>query len=158
MSEKKHTVYVEEHKLEVNASDLDNLDVIQRNGHFHILNKGQAHKAKLVSMDGKRLQVMLDDVTYDVKISDSVDDLVEQMGMDVVTGPVFNNVKAPMPGLVLDILVKPGQDFEEGEPLLILEAMKMENVLKAAGSGTVKEILKVKGDTVEKGQIIIEMV
>lgn len=158
MSDKKHTIKVDGHKVEVTASDLENMDVVHRSGKYHILNDDQSHTARLVSKNGKHLQVMLDDVTYDVKISDSVDTLVEQMGMDKVIAPAFNNVKAPMPGLVLDILVEPGQAFAEGEPLLILEAMKMENVLKAAGNGTVKEIMKTKGDTVEKGQVIIEMV
>jgi len=69
----------------------------------------------------------------------------------------LKNIKAPMPGLVLDVLVESGQTITKGDQLLILEAMKMENVLKAAGDGVVKSIEIKKGNTVEKGQILVEM-
>ena len=62
-----------------------------------------------------------------------------------------------MPGLVLSILVEPGQAVQKGDVLLILEAMKMENVLKAAGDGTVKNIAVAKGAAVDKGQLLLEM-
>jgi biotin carboxyl carrier protein len=62
-----------------------------------------------------------------------------------------------MPGLVLDIMIKPGQTIEKGTPLLILEAMKMENVLKSEGDGVVKSIEVIKTQAVDKGQILIEM-
>lgn len=52
----------------------------------------------------------------------------------------MDNVKAPMPGLVLDILVEAGQSVNKGDNLLILEAMKMENIIKASGNGVVKNI------------------
>jgi len=69
----------------------------------------------------------------------------------------MDNVKAPMPGLVLDILVEPGQSVQKGDNLLILEAMKMENIIKASGSGVVKNIPVHKKDAVEKNQLLIEM-
>jgi biotin carboxyl carrier protein len=61
-----------------------------------------------------------------------------------------------MPGLVIDILVKSGQSVQKNEPLLILEAMKMENVIKAAGDGIVKIINAKKGQPVDKGQTLLE--
>jgi biotin carboxyl carrier protein len=68
----------------------------------------------------------------------------------------MNNVKAPMPGLVVNILVEIGQEIKKGDSLVILEAMKMENVLKATGDAKVKSILISKGGAVTKGQIMIE--
>ena len=62
-----------------------------------------------------------------------------------------------MPGLVLDVLVTPGQKVEKGDALLILEAMKMENVIKASGEGVVKSIQVTKGAAVDKGQLLVEM-
>ena len=62
-----------------------------------------------------------------------------------------------MPGLIIDILVKEGQAIQKGDQLLILEAMKMENVIKAEGEGIVKSILTEKSKAVDKGQVIIEM-
>ena len=70
---------------------------------------------------------------------------------------VVKDIKAPMPGLVLQISVGPGDTVEKGDPLLILEAMKMENVLKAPGSGTVKKVSVNQGQAVEKNQLLIEM-
>jgi biotin carboxyl carrier protein len=69
----------------------------------------------------------------------------------------MNTVKAPMPGLVLNIVVEPGQTVEKGDPMIILEAMKMENVIKAAGEGRVKAIKVQKGMAVDKGQLLIEL-
>ena len=63
-----------------------------------------------------------------------------------------------MPGLVLQILVEAGQTVQKGEPLLILEAMKMENVLKASGEGQVKSVNVQKGMAVDKGHLLLEMV
>jgi biotin carboxyl carrier protein len=62
-----------------------------------------------------------------------------------------------MPGLVLNILVSPGQAVQKGDPLIILEAMKMENVIKAAGEGHIKAINVLKGAAVEKGQLLLEL-
>ncbi|MBY0435500.1 MAG: acetyl-CoA carboxylase biotin carboxyl carrier protein subunit, partial [Cyclobacteriaceae bacterium] len=67
-----------------------------------------------------------------------------------------NAVKAPMPGLIIDLRVNAGDTVKTGDPLLVLEAMKMENIIKAPGDGTVKQVKIKKGDSVEKGQLLIE--
>jgi len=79
------------------------------------------------------------------------------MGLDTIASNKVTDIIAPMPGLILDIMVKAGDEVEEGQSILILEAMKMENVIKAEGAGTVKSINKDVGATVEKGTIIVEM-
>jgi len=68
-----------------------------------------------------------------------------------------NDLKAPMPGLVLDVLVKEGQQIKKGENLLVLEAMKMENNLKALSDAVVKKVNVGKGARVEKNEILIEL-
>ena len=65
-------------------------------------------------------------------------------------------LKAPMPGKVLEVMVQPGQTVAKGEGLLILEAMKMENMLKAEQEGTVKSVNVSVGDAVEKNNVLIE--
>jgi len=84
-----------------------------------------------------------------------MDLLLEKMGIANLETVQVNDLKAPMPGLILDILVTPGQTVKKGDQLLILEAMKMENVLKAPGDGVVASIEVEKGKSVEKGQILI---
>ncbi len=61
-----------------------------------------------------------------------------------------------MPGLIIDLRVKDGDAVMPGDPLLILEAMKMENMIKASAAGIVKSVKVKKGDSVEKNQVLIE--
>ena len=65
-------------------------------------------------------------------------------------------LKAPMPGLVVRVQVEAGSEVALGAPLVVLEAMKMENELKAASSGTVKAVRVSPGEAVEKGQVLVE--
>ena len=62
-----------------------------------------------------------------------------------------------MPGLIIEIIAKEGQEIKEGDQLFILSAMKMENIILAPGDGVIKEIKAKTNDAVEKGQLIIEM-
>ncbi len=62
-----------------------------------------------------------------------------------------------MPGKILEILVEKGEDIERGQAVIILEAMKMENEIKTADSGTISEVFVETGDSVEKNQPLIEI-
>jgi 3-methylcrotonyl-CoA carboxylase alpha subunit len=64
-------------------------------------------------------------------------------------------IKAPMPSKIAHILVKDGQKVKKGEPLLVLEAMKMEHVMRAGNDGTVDKIKFTIGDMVKEGQILV---
>lgn len=126
---------------------------------FHLLHEGRSVHATLVSADPvqKQYTFRIDGALYTAEISDHYARLVQQLGLSVGKQRQINAVKAPMPGLVLSILVEPGQAVQKGDVLLILEAMKMENVLKAAGDGRVKNIAVSKGAAVDKGQLLLEM-
>jgi biotin carboxyl carrier protein len=65
-------------------------------------------------------------------------------------------LRAPMPGLVVEIRVQPGDKVVKGQPLIVIEAMKMENIIKARGDAQVKSIAAVKGNSVEKGDPLLE--
>jgi biotin carboxyl carrier protein len=62
-----------------------------------------------------------------------------------------------MPGLVLNVMVEEGQKIKKGDAILVLEAMKMENILKATSEGEVKKILVKKGDKIEKNQVLVSL-
>lgn len=63
----------------------------------------------------------------------------------------LQEIKAPMPGMILKIKKNRGEEINHGEAVLILEAMKMENEIRSAGKGIIKEIYVHEGNTVEKG-------
>jgi biotin carboxyl carrier protein len=67
-----------------------------------------------------------------------------------------SSLKAPMPGLVISLRVAPGEPVAKGQPLMIIEAMKMENIIKARTDGIVKAIKVVPGQSVEKGDTLVE--
>jgi len=81
--------------------------------------------------------------------------LIRQYAGAPVTTHQRMEVHAPMPALVGRILVKPGDEVGSGQPLLVLEAMKMENEIKAHQAGTVKEVMVTRGQTVEKGELLL---
>ena len=128
-------------------------------GRYHLLLDGQTYHAELASADyaDRQYTFRVNGNAYTVHIADQYERLAQQLGLSVGGGQKQNTVKAPMPGLVLNVLVEPGQAVSKGDPLLILEAMKMENVLKAVSDGTVKAVSVTKGAAVDKGQLLLEM-
>ncbi len=154
----KYKLNIEGQSFELTAAEVHKLDVSKSDETYHAISEGQTYKARLISISGKHVSLEVNNNIYELQISDPTDQLVENMGLNAIPEILMNDVKAPMPGLILDIMVEAGQEVAAGDPLLVLEAMKMENVIKAVGSGTVKEVLLNSGTTVEKNQVIIEMV
>lgn len=161
------TECMEHYKVRVNDTEFDlaadaisSLDMQQvSENDFHVLDNGKAYKvvAKKTDFQNRSLSLRINGNTYEINISDSYDQLVAQMGLLSGASQKARNIKAPMPGLIMNVLVEVGQEIEEGTPLLVLSAMKMENQILAQGAGTIKSIEVNVGDTVDKGQLIIEM-
>jgi len=142
---------------EKNIADFNSIETDARQ--FHILHDHQSYKVNPIHIDfnAKTMTLEVNGNKYSIKIEDEYDQLVKKMGLSAGGAQKLKNIKAPMPGLILDVLVEPGQSIAKGDQLLILEAMKMENVLKSEGEGIVKSIEVGKGTAVDKGQVIIEM-
>ncbi|MBL7752872.1 MAG: biotin/lipoyl-binding protein [Chitinophagaceae bacterium] len=115
---------------------------------------GQKIIADLVKIDEENKSVTLRILgkKIQVQIQEPVDLLLESLGMKMTSSKKVNQLKAPMPGLVLKILVTPGQQVKAGEPLMVLEAMKMENVFKAPADLSIRSIPVEEKQAVEKGQ------
>lgn len=90
-----------------------------------------------------------------VRVKDEQDLLLERFGLDEGLAAADAEVHAPMPGLVLKVMVEEGQDVAEGEGLLVLEAMKMENELTAPAAGTVEAVHVGEGDAVGKNDLLV---
>lgn len=142
-------------KEQISSLDLQDIS----SSAFHVLKENRSYKATLEKKDflKKTYTIRINSNTYRVKISNELDLLIEDMGLSLASANVINDIKAPMPGLILDVQVKEGQEVKEGDYLLVLEAMKMENTLTAPRDGVVKSISVKKGQTVEKNQLLIEM-
>ncbi|ALD20026.1 biotin/lipoyl-containing protein [Hymenobacter sp. DG25A] len=128
------------------------------NGRYHILHEGRSFSAEVVSVERatKTIQLKVDGRIMDINAKDRFDLLLEKLGMSDVAAHKINELKAPMPGLIVDIRVAPGQTVQKGDPLLVLEAMKMENILKSPGDGVVSAIKVTLRDNVTKGQVLIQ--
>ncbi|MFK7935615.1 MAG: acetyl-CoA carboxylase biotin carboxyl carrier protein subunit [Saprospiraceae bacterium] len=143
----------QEFALATEKNDLDVLDL--GNNEYHIITHQQAFHARVLQQNGRTFAIQINGNTYDIQLKDEFDQLVDQLGLSVVKDQMINDITAPMPGLVLSIETKVGDTVEKGDALLILEAMKMENVLKSPGTGTVKSIEVTQGAAVEKGALLV---
>jgi biotin carboxyl carrier protein len=129
-----------------------------------------------VRVDGHTLSMLIGTTSYDVSVAPDP----ASGRMMVSIGPVMlsasvngrrrfgrredadagadgpQQLKAPMPGKVVRVLVKPGEQVRARQPLVVIEAMKMENELRAAATGTVRAVRVKPGEAVEKGQVLVE--
>lgn len=134
------------------------LDLLKNRGQLHILRNNRSYTVSLVKSDYQQgtFRIMVNNREYDLQSRDRFDLLLAELGMEDLGASAINDLKAPMPGLVLDIPVTAGQEIVKGEALVVLEAMKMENVLKAESDAVVKSINVSQGEAVEKNHILIE--
>jgi biotin carboxyl carrier protein len=128
------------------------------NRHFHIIKDGKSFAAELIHWvpSEKKMKVKIRSTVYELSIQDETDRLLKQLGFSTTTEKKLNEMKAPMPGLVLKVLVNEGDTIQKGDPIIVLESMKMENILKASGGGTVSKIVVSPGMTVEKGDPMVK--
>lgn len=126
---------------------------------YHLLKDNRSFTAEIFKPDflNRTYEIKINSNIYKVKINNELDQLIEEMGLSLGSSHQINDIKAPMPGLILEVNVKQGDEVKEGDYLLVLEAMKMENTLTAPRDGVVKSVSIAKSDTVEKNQLLIEM-
>jgi len=137
----------------------DELDIHSiGNNIYSVLYENRSHEISIarIDRDTKTIYLTVDGIGTEVKCADKMDLLLEKMGIDTSAAQKMSILKAPMPGLVIEWLVKEGDYVQAGDKLLILEAMKMENIIKSSGEGTIKKLNVSKGVAVEKNQVLIE--
>ena len=127
-------------------------------GRYHVLHHGKSYTAELLAADyeTKTFVLRLNGQRIELQGKDRFDQLLDRMGLSNTTAAKVNELKAPMPGLIVDIRVQPGQTVQKGDSLLVLEAMKMENILKAPADGVVASIRVDLRANVTKGQVLVQ--
>jgi biotin carboxyl carrier protein len=153
-------VKVNEFVFVTTEEELESTDIIKKSATgFHLIKDnrsviGHVHDSDIT---GKKLRIEIEGEMFDVEIKDQLDQMLEKMGFGIGGGKRVVDIRAPMPGLVLQIPVTEGQEVKEGEPILILEAMKMENSIMLNGDAKIKKIHVKNGQSVEKGQVLVEL-
>lgn len=124
---------------------------------YHIIHNMASYNAEVVSFDreAKTAEIKINGTNYSVAAKDQFDVLLDKLGLSNLNSAKVSEVKAPMPGMVLKVFVNEGSEVKKGDNLFILEAMKMENIIKSPADVVVKSIKIKPGDKVEKGQVLI---
>lgn len=112
-------------------------------------------KVNLIDLVNGKVELKINGIVHELTIEDELKLLIDSIGLRISQKKIDDILRAPMPGLVLNVLVVPQQEVKKGDSLVTLEAMKMENVLKAHHDGVIKSVSVLKGDKVEKGQILV---
>lgn len=136
-------------------------DVIEvKEGSFHVIKDHKSYNVEVVKADAseKSFLIKVNGNNYQLQVKDKFDELLKQLGFDNLNANKVNEIKAPMPGLVLDVRVEEGAEVKKGDAVLVLEAMKMENIIKSPTDGIIKKINVKKGVAVEKNQVLIHFV
>ena len=156
--EKKFKVKVNEFEFEFTRHEAEGADIISSGASsFNIIRDAQSLNVLIREEDlyAKQQELEANGEVYKVVIKDPLDQVLDTMGFNNVSAKLIREITAPMPGLVLDVSVSEGDELQEGDRVLILEAMKMENSIVMHSNGKISQVLVKKGQAVEKGQILV---
>ena len=133
-------------------------DIIEvKNGSFHVIKDFKSYTVEVINADAaeKSFLLSVNGNKYQLAVKDKFDELLKSLGFDNLNAKKVNEIKAPMPGLVIDVRILVGDVVKKGDSIIVLEAMKMENIIKSPTDGTVSKINVKKGIAVEKNQVLI---
>jgi biotin carboxyl carrier protein len=134
------------HSWHLHQRDEDNYQIIFNNRCF---------PATVTREDGL-LKIQINQNTYLLAIQDEHELMLEKLGIETKSARHADEIKAPMPGLIVEVLVARGDPVEAGQPLLILKAMKMENIIKSPHDGVVNDIFVKKDQIIEKDAVMLQ--
>ena len=154
------------------------VNLVETDGGFEVTVNGSKHSVISNQLGNNRFLMLYDNAPSEVEIRSNgyssssnlflagheMNGTIEdyklaqlQKAMGISNKPSMDKLlRATMPGMVLDVKVKVGDTVKKGDPLLIIEAMKMENVIKAPGDAVIKSIFAQRGKSVDKGDKLLE--
>jgi len=120
--------------------------------------QGKRYNAFVVQADhqARTYVLRINNRRVEINLKDQQDKIAEQWGLSVSSNKKINELRSPMPGMVLELLVSEGDTVRKGDPLVVLEAMKMENILRSPGELRISGISVQKGKAVDKNQLLIQ--
>jgi biotin carboxyl carrier protein len=129
--------------------------VEHKNGRIILRSGTKIYKFDNICVNGSNVSFAMNGSFFDAKVKDEKDLLLEKLGFENHTENKAGDLRAPMPGKILEIMIQQGDKVSAGQPLIILEAMKMENELKAPAGGEISSLLVNTGENVEKNQHLL---
>ena len=135
--------------------ELSSYSIEKQGDRYFIYTETGLSTVRVIEKQSDKIALDINGKPVEVGVKDHIALTLEKLGIDNSTESVINEVKAPMPGVIMSIVIELGQEIKKGEPLLILEAMKMENMIKSPTDGTVTSIYIKKGQSVEKNETLI---
>lgn len=145
--------------FDLDQESTNQLDAVHLSSNaYHVLHDSKPYEVAILAADflQKKYTVKVNNSVFVVDIANPLDTLIKEMGFETGLSKQINAIKAPMPGLILEINVVVGQTVQENDNLIILGAMKMENSFLSPRDGVIKTIAVQTGDAVDKGQLLIE--
>ncbi len=149
-------IIIDDDRLLVDGVEREASFLKVREGHFSLILDGRSHSVIVDSDESGDLQLLIDGRRIEVRVQDEKAMLLERFGMAKESAQGVREIRSPMPGLVVRVLVGDGEEVESGDGLVVLEAMKMENELKAEADGRIKKIHVATGDAVSKNALLVE--
>lgn len=126
---------------------------------FSVQADGSEKTMEVLHLDvaSKSMTIRCEHLVYDLQFKNELDDVLDTIGMKATSVTRHPEITAPMPGKVVNVMVKSGDVISKDTPLLVLEAMKMENVLKAESDGVIEDVKVRAAENVEKNQVLIQL-
>lgn len=156
----RYRIKVNDAEMIIGQEEPGQADIIRLSDHeYHLISEHRSVTVRVRESDAaaKQLVLEIDGASYRISIADELDQLLDRMGYGAAAAKQVKEIKAPMPGLVLEVSVEKGQSVKQGDRLLILVAMKMENSIVIPADAIIKNITVKAGQAVEKGQLLIEL-
>ena len=157
---KEYSIDIKDGEVWVDSEKIGNSIHEAGTGKYQVIHNHKNYRVEILSSEnkGKKVTVKVNGTKYTIDLKDSLDQVLDTMGISANSDSAVKDLKAPMPGMILEISISEGDELKKGDQVLILEAMKMENILKAPADVTVKKIFVSGGESVEKKQVLIEFV
>ena len=143
-----------------NLMDYEVLEINYHKKEIFLLNGLKKYKCEILkeNIKNQTYVIKINGHISSIRLMKSVEKTIEKLGINKNFLQNVSVIKAPMPGLILEVMFKVGDKVKKGEPIIVLEAMKMENILTSPVNAIIKEIKVKPQQTVEKNNVLINFI